>query len=68
MNDAKDGNLFPTHPPKRDRVPLTQKEIAILRLADAYGVSNQVAVKLILRLRSQKKAAFAKKRKEITVN
>lgn len=66
MNDTEDGNLFPTHPPKRSSASLTRQEIAILRLADAYGISSEAAVKLILHLRVQKKAAAAKKRKDTT--
>jgi predicted DNA-binding protein (UPF0251 family) len=55
MNNAEDDNLFSVRPPKRKPVSLTQKEAAIMRLADAYGMSGEGAAKLILLLRERKK-------------
>lgn len=66
MNDTENGNLFPVHQPKRKPVPLTQQEAAILRLANAYGMSPEATAKIILRLRAQKKGAAVKKAKDST--
>jgi predicted DNA-binding protein (UPF0251 family) len=55
MNNAEDDNLFSVRHPKRKPVSLTQKEVAIMRLADAYGMSGEGAAKLILLLRERKK-------------
>lgn len=68
MKNNEDGTLFPRYQPKRKSNSLTSQEIAILRLADAYGISSEAAVKLILRLRVQKKATSAKKCKDTTVD
>ena len=60
MNDTEEDGLFPLRQPKHHRVSLTQKEVAILRLAHAYGISEIAVAKLILHLRSRKKAADSK--------
>lgn len=67
MNYAQEGDLFPRRQPKRNPVPLTQKEAAILRLAHAYGISDIAVVKLILLLRSREKTANSKS-KDGTIN
>jgi hypothetical protein len=68
MNDAQEDNLFPLRQPKRNLVSLTPKELAILRLADAYGVSDIAAAKLILALRDKQKAADAHNSRDATMN
>jgi hypothetical protein len=60
MNAAKAGYLFSKGYSKSDRPLLTQKEIAMLRLAKRSGTSLEAMAKLILLLRAKKKAVDQK--------
>lgn len=66
--DAKNINLFPPRSSKHYSRLLTKKESAILRLADAYGISRIAAAKLILGLRKRHEAANVKLGKNTTSN
>jgi hypothetical protein len=60
MKEAKAGYLFAKGYLKGDRSSLTQKEIAMLRLAKRSGTSLEATAKLILLLRAKKKAVDQK--------
>lgn len=54
MNNATVGYQLPLYSSKRHAVPLTPKEIAMLRLAKQSGLSLEATSKLILLLRAKK--------------
>jgi len=63
IEDHNDGNLFPVRH-KPNPAALTQEEVAsILQVADSNDLSEKETLKLLLRLRARKIAAYAKKRK-----
>jgi hypothetical protein len=63
IEDHNDGNLFPVRH-KHNPAALTQEEVAsILQVADSNDLSEKETLKLLLRLRARKIAAYAKKRK-----
>jgi len=63
IEDHNDGNLFPVRH-KHNPAALTQEEVAsILQVADSNDISEKETLKLLLRLRARKIAAYAKKRK-----
>ncbi|MDP8962841.1 MAG: hypothetical protein M3O33_02410 [Cyanobacteriota bacterium] len=64
MNDDKNGDLFPVRQLKGKSLPLTQKEITLLQVAQRSGVSLEATAKLILVLRARKKAANVKKNQD----
>lgn len=62
IRNSDDDNLFPRHKPLNP-ASLTQEEVAnIMRLAEAYGMSDVAKARLLLFFRSRKKAAYEKKR------
>jgi hypothetical protein len=64
MNDDKNGDLFPVRQLKGKSLPLTQKEITLLQVAQRSGVSLEATAKLILVLRGRKRAANVKKNQD----
>ena len=63
IEDHNDGNLFPVRH-KHNPAALTQEEVAsILQVADSNDLSEKETLKLLLRLRARKIAAYDKKRK-----
>jgi hypothetical protein len=60
MNNAEVSYLLPLYDSKRHPVPLTQKEIAMLRLAKQSGFSLEATAKVILLLRARKTAVNQK--------
>jgi hypothetical protein len=60
MKKSTDGYSLLKRQLKRDLSSLTQKELAMLRLAKRAGTSLEATAKLILLLRAQKKAVAPK--------
>lgn len=60
MNDAAVRYHLPLYYSKRHAVPLTQKEIAMLRFAKQFGLSLEATAKLILSFRARKTAVKQK--------
>ena len=64
IEDHEDGNLFPIRH-KHNPDALTQEEVAsIIQVADSNDLSKEETLKLLLRLRDRKRAAYANKTKQ----
>jgi hypothetical protein len=62
ISNPNDDNLFPRRKPLNPG-SLTQEEVAnIMRVAEAYGMSDVAEAKLLLFFRNRKKAAYANKK------